>query len=119
MARSNLTRRFTSYNIAKYEKSNETTITEMIGMKSFTVGQIMKLIQLGNNNIKEEEAGDLLDNYLKDDDEHNLLSAYIDVLNDLDIDIKILKMAGISAQKLKEDLQRNLEDKQKEAVVEA
>jgi len=57
---------------------------------------ITNLIQCGNPNMTKDEAFEVYDNYLKEDVDHNLLSAWIQILEEFDKDTHLSKMLNLS-----------------------
>lgn len=130
MAMRQLTKRFTSFVIAQYERKTGKGIIDLIsmgdgedGQAAFKVGDIMNLIKLGNGKTcTDEEAGELLDNYLASDEDHSVISAYFDVIDELDRDLKILKECGVSMKELRDNLKNDMKakaDKVKENAIKA
>lgn len=104
--RSSLTLHFGTYAIAKYEKATNKSVMDLLDIGNFEVNKIVNLIKLGNASNKQiqndEDYYRILDEYLKDED-HSLISAYFDLLDDLDKDIKILKSCGVKVEELKKE----------------
>jgi hypothetical protein len=99
-----LTKYFGSYNLAKYEKATGKSVMDLLDIGNFEVNKLADIIMLGNKDFNtEEEAYNRLDEYLKSDDEHSLISAYFDLIDELDKDIKILKSCGVSIETLKSE----------------
>lgn len=97
-----LTKYFGTYTLAKYEKETGKGVMDLLDIGNFEVNKIANIIKLGNKDFKtEEEAYDRLDEYLKSDDEHSLITAYFDLIDELDRDIKILKSCGVKIEDLK------------------
>lgn len=99
-----LTKRFTSYNIAKYEKSTGKSIMDVVDIGNFEVNRIISIIKLGNPDFKsDEDAARALDDYLAGDDDHSLITAFFDLLSELDADIKVFKSSGVDVRQLYDD----------------
>lgn len=97
-----LTKYFGTYSIAKYEKATGKGVMDLLDIGNFEVNKLANLIMLGNKDFKsEEEAYDRLDEYLKSDEENSLISAYFDLIDELDKDIKLMKSCGIKIDELK------------------
>lgn len=97
-----LTKYFGTYNLAKYEKATGKGVMDLLDIGNFEISKIANLIMLGNRDFKDEtEAYDRLDEYLKSDEDHSLISAYFDLIDELDSDIKIMKSCGIKVSALK------------------
>lgn len=109
MKRSSLTRKFFSYPLGQYEKNTGKSILDLMDIGNLEVSKLIIIIMLGNMNIKEEEAYKLLDEYLAEDEEHSDLTAFLDLISDLDIDRKILKSCGIKAEDLKKQFKDEVE----------
>lgn len=108
-----LTKRFGSYTIAKCEKQYKKEFMEFIDIGNLSVDKMLLLIQMGNNMCTEEEAGEKLDNFLADEN-NGLVDAYLQLLEEIDRDVHILKGTGISIESLKEELYKKVENKASE-----
>lgn len=99
-----LTKYFGTYSLAKYEKATGKGVMDLLDIGNFEISKIANLIMLGNRDFKDEtEAYDRLDEYLKSDEDHSLISAYFDLIDELDSDIKIMKSCGIKISDLKKE----------------
>lgn len=99
-----LTKRFTQYNIAKYEKATGKSIMDVVDIGNFEVNRIISIIKLGNPDFKsDEDAARALDDYLAGDDDHSLITAFFDLLSELDADIKVFKSSGVDVKQLYSD----------------
>lgn len=95
-----LTKHFGTYKIAKYEKQSGKSVMDLLDVGNFEVNKIVNLINLGNDYKTEEEAYSKLDEYLADEN-NSLISAYFDLLKEMDGDLKILKSCGIKVEDLR------------------
>lgn len=112
-----LTKRFTSYNIAKYEKSTGKSIMDVVDIGNFEVNRIISIIKLGNPDFKsDEDAARALDDYLAGDDDHSLITAFFDLLSELDADIKVFKSSGVDVRQLYDDFIEQTRDKVKSDI---
>lgn len=112
-----LTKRFTSYNIAKYEKSTGKSIMDVVDIGNFEVNRIISIIKLGNPDFKsDEDAARALDDYLAGDDDHSLITAFFDLLSELDADIKVFKSSGVDVRQLYDDFIEQTRDKVKNDI---
>lgn len=108
-----LTKYFGSYSLAQYEKKTGKGIMDLVSMDGFEITKLATLIMLGNRGLNnEEEAYVLLDDYLKSDEDHSLISAFFDLLDELDMDIKIFKSTGLNIS----DIKKEYEAEAKKAV---
>lgn len=99
-----LTKRFTQYNIAKYEKASGKSIMDVVNIGNFEVNRILSIIKLGNPDFKtDEDAAKALDDYLAADEDHSLITAFFDLLAELDSDIKVFKFSGVDVKQLYND----------------
>lgn len=97
-----LTKHFGTYAIAKYEKATGKGIMDLLDIGNFEVNRLVNIIKLGNSDIQtDEDAYNILDNYLSADDNHSIITAYFDLIEELDHDIKIMKSCGIKIEDLK------------------
>lgn len=102
-----LTTKFTSFNIAKAERKYKKELINMLDLGNFSVEKLIMLISIGNNNCDEEKAAEKLDNYLSD--EHNsVIDAFIQILEEIDIDLKILTRSGMKISAIREQLNKNI-----------
>lgn len=108
-----LTKRFCSYTIAKCEKQFKKEFMDFIDVGNLSIEKMLILIQMGNSMCSEEEAGEKLDNYLADEN-NGLVDAYLQLLDEVDRDVHILKGTGISIESLKEELYKKVENKASE-----
>ena len=112
-----LTKRFTSYNIAKYEKSTGKSIMDVVDIGNFEVNRIISIIKLGNPDFKsDEDAARALDDYLAGDEDHSLITAFFDLLSELDADIKVFKSSGVDVRQLYDDFIEQTRDKVKNDI---
>lgn len=112
-----LTKRFTSYNIAKYEKTTGKSIMDVVDIGNFEVNRIISIIKLGNPDFKsDEDAARTLDDYLAGDDDHSLITAFFDLLSELDADIKVFKSSGVDVRQLYDDFIEQTRDKVKNDI---
>lgn len=112
-----LTKRFTSYNIAKYEKSTGKSIMDIVDIGNFEVNRIISIIKLGNPDFKsDEDAARALDDYLAGDDDHSIITAFFDLLSELDADIKVFKSSGVDVRQLYDDFIEQTRDKVKNDI---
>lgn len=97
-----LTTHFGAYKLAKYEKATGKSVMDLLDVGNFEVNKIVNLIALGNDYKTEEEAYKKLDEYLADEN-NSLISAYFDLLKEMDENLKILKSCGIKVEDLKKE----------------
>lgn len=117
-----LTKFFGTYSIAKYEKATGKGVMDLLDIGNFEVNKLANIIMLGNKDFKsEEEAYDRLDEYLKSDEDNSLITAYFDLIDELDKDIKLMKSCGIKIDELKaefKNMANQMGDKFKENMTE-
>lgn len=102
-----LTKRFTTYSVNQFEKARKCAIVDALDVGNLEVNKITALIQVGNGkDFTEEQACEKLDEYLDADDDRSIISAYIDLLEELDRDLRVLKACGIKI----DDLRKQFED---------
>lgn len=102
-----LTRYFGSYTLAKYEKDTGKSVMDLIDIGNFEINKIAQIIKLGNRDFKsDEDAYNRLDEYLRADESNSLISAYFDLIAELDTDIRILKACGVSIEDLKAEFNK-------------
>lgn len=97
-----LTKYFGTYNLAKYEKATGKGVMDLLDIGNFEITKIANLIKLGNEkDMTEEQVYQILDTYLAASPDNSLITAYFDLLDELDGDIKILKSCGVKVEDLK------------------
>lgn len=105
MASRKLTKRFFSYNLGKWEKKTGKAALDLLDVGNLEINKIAEIIMLGNVTTKDSEqdmvnAYEILDNYLMDD-ENSIIDAYMDCIDELDRDLKILKACGMSMEDIR------------------
>lgn len=110
-----LTTKFTTYKIDKYESATGKGVLDLVNIGNFEVNKIARLIKLGNSFPKgsneDEEAYKKLDDYLAMDEEHSLVSAFFDLIGELDMDLKILRAVGVSVAELRDEFAAEVANK--------
>lgn len=98
-----LTKKFTSYNIAKTGKD----VMDLLDMGNLNMEKMLDMVVLGNKikgkEFTLEDAGEKVDNFLSEDD-NGVLDVYFQLLDEFDSDMKVMKMTGMSIKQLKEDM---------------
>lgn len=97
-----LTTKFMSYDVGQYEKKTGKGIMDLLDIGNLEVNKIVTIIQLGNHKMEPEAAYERLDQYLSADEEHSLITAFFDLLDELDKDLKIFKSCGVKVDEIKE-----------------
>ena len=111
-----LTKRFTSYNIDKFEQRFKKDFMDFMDVGNLSINKIKLLVQMGNNNCSDEDACNIMDNYLSDEN-NSLIDLYMQVLEELNADTHILKGTGITVAKLREDLYAGMKMSADNAVI--
>jgi len=119
-----LTRRYFTYEVQKWEVANEgKSVVDLMDVGRLSVDKMLKLIVLGNSTSKNkmpmEEAGELLDTFLKESEDNSLIEAYFTLLEELDMDLKLLKASGISIKELRESFKQELTKQVNKTVINA
>ena len=106
-----LTIKFGSYKLGQYEKKTGKGVMDLLDIGNLEVNKIANIIMLGNPQMKnEEEAYQRLDDYLSSDEEHSIISAFFDLIDEMDKDLKLLKSCGISVNQIKQDFQLQVQE---------
>ena len=88
---------------------------DLLDIGNVEVNKIAEIIKLGNTFPKgcdeDEEAYKKLDDYLAADEEHSVISAFFDLIDDLDKDLKIMKSCGLSVQDIKDQFKEEVSNK--------
>ena len=106
-----LTSRFGSYRIGQYEKKTGKSILDLISMGNFEVNKLALLVKLGSPEISmddDEKAYEKIDNYLQASENNSLITAFIDVINELNMDMKIL--GNVKLDSFKEKLNNKVNE---------
>ena len=117
-----LTTRFFTSKIARYEKQTGKGVMDLLDIGNMEVNKIANIIRLGNTfpkvdsegkEIDEyEESYKKLDEYLAADPNNSIITAFFDLINELDTDLKILKSCGLSV----EDIKKEFMEKAKQGI---
>jgi hypothetical protein len=117
-----LTTRFFTSKIARYEKQTGKGVMDLLDIGDMEVNKIANIIRLGNtfpkfdnegNEIDEyEEAYKKLDEYLAADPNNSIITAFFDLIDELDADLKILKSCGLNV----EDIKKEFMEKAKQGI---
>ena len=118
-----LTTKFSTYKLGKYEKATGKGVMDLLDIGNLEVNKLAIIIKLGNtfpkvddkgNTIDEdEEAYKILDNYLSSDEEHSIISAFFDLIDEMDKDLKIMKSCGLRVSDIKEQFKAEVDKKVK------
>ena len=106
-----LTSRFGSYRIGQYEKKTGKSILDLISMGNFEVNKLALLVKLASPEIcmdDDEKAYEKIDNYLQASENNSLITAFIDVINELNMDMKIL--GNVKLDSFKEKLNNKVNE---------
>lgn len=105
-----LTTKFGTFKLGQYEKKTGKGVMDLLDIGNLEVSKIANIIYLGNPQMKdEEEAYQRLDEYLSSDDEHSIISAFFDLIDELDKDLKIMKSCGLNVQDIKDQFKAEVE----------
>lgn len=117
-----LTTRFFTSRIARYEKQTGKGVMDLLDIGNMEVNKIANIIRLGNtfpkfdnegNETDEyEESYKKLDEYLAADPDNSIITAFFDLIDELDADLKILKSCGLSV----EDIKKEFMEKAKQGI---
>ena len=117
-----LTTRFFTSKIARYEKQTGKGVMDLLDIGNMEVNKIANIIRLGNTfpkvdsegkEIDEyEESYKKLDEYLAADPNNSIITAFFDLIDELDTDLKILKSCGLSI----EDIKKEFMEKAKQGI---
>lgn len=106
-----LTKRFSTYKLGKFEKATGKGVMDLLDIGNLEVNKIAQIIKLGNDTDEDEEAYKILDDYLASDEEHSIISAFFDLIDELDKDLKIMKSCGLNVSDIKEQFKAEVEKK--------
>ena len=110
-----LTTRFFTSKIARYEKQTGKGVMDLLDIGNIEVSKLAEIIKLGNtftNGCDEyEEAYKKLDEYLAMDEDNSLISAFFDLIDELDRDLKILRSCGLKVSDIKKQFKAEVEKK--------
>lgn len=111
------TKRFTAYSLDLYEKKTGKEPMDLIDVGNLSVSRMILAIRVGNGRkgndfiMSEEDAADLIDNFLTDEN-NSLIDVFLKILEEFDMDTKILKQQGMKI----EDIRKELNEKAGELV---
>ena len=109
-----LTTKFGTYKLGQFEKRTGKGVMDLLDIGNLEVNRIAQIIMLGNPQMKEEEeAYQRLDEYLSADDEHSVVSAFFDLIEEMDKDLKIMKSCGLNVKDIKEQFKAEVENNMK------
>lgn len=104
-----LSTRFLTYNVYKLKKNNNKNLLDMLDIGNLEIDKVIDLMKLGNRqDITDEELCQKLDDYLNMSEDNSYISAYLDLLDELDKDTKLLKMMGFSVAQLRENMLKEM-----------
>ena len=109
------TKKFTQRNIAMFEKATGKAEADLTDINLSAV-DIAEVIRLGNGYkgkefiMTEDEAYDMIEAFM-DVDNNGIVDVYLQVLGELDDDIKIFKMAGETIDSIREQMYQMANDK--------
>ena len=110
-----LTTKFSTYKLGKYEKATGKGVMDLLDIGNLEVSKIAEIIKLGNQFPKgcdeDEEAYKKLDDYLAMDEDNSIISAFFDLIDDLDKDLKIMRSCGLKVSDIKEQFKEQVENK--------
>lgn len=106
-----LTTKFSTYRLGKYEKNTGKGVMDLLDIGNLELNKIANIIYLGNPQMNDiEEAYARLDEYLSADEDNSIISAFFDLVDELDKDLKILKTCGMKASDIKEQFKSEIEN---------
>lgn len=104
-----LTTKFGTFKLGKYEKATGKGVMDLLDIGNLEVNKIATIIGLGNPDMKtEEEAYQRLDEYLSSDEDNSIISAFFDLIDEMDKDLKLLKSCGINVSDIKEQFKAEI-----------
>ena len=110
-----LTTKFSTYKLGKYEKATGKGVMDLLDIGNLEVSKIAEIIKLGNQFPKgcdeDEEAYKKLDDYLAMDEDNSIISAFFDLIDDLDKDLKIMRSCGLKVSDIKEQFKEEINKK--------
>lgn len=110
-----LTTKFSTYKLGKYEKATGKGVMDLLDIGNLEVSKIAEIIKLGNQFPKgcdeDEEAYKKLDDYLAMDEDNSIISAFFDLIDDLDKDLKIMRSCGLKVSDIKKQFKAEVDKK--------
>lgn len=117
-----LTTRFFISKIARYEKQTGKGVMDLLDIGNMEVNKIANIIRLGNTFPKVDSEGKEIDEYeesykkfdeyLASDPNNSIITAFFDLIDEMDTDLKILKSCGLSV----EDIKKEFMEKAKQGI---
>lgn len=110
-----LTTKFSTYKLGQYEKRTNKGVMDLLDIGNLEVSKLAEIIKLGNTFPKgcneDEEAYNKLDAYLAMSEDNSIISAFFDLIDELDKDLKIMKSCGLKVSDIKEQFKAEVENK--------
>lgn len=107
-----LVTKFGTYKLGKYTKATGRGVMDLLDIGNFDLTRIADIIKLGNPNMNsDEEAYAKLDEYLEDSEDNSIITAFFDLIEALDRDLKILKSCGLKVEDIKSQFTNEIENR--------
>ena len=110
-----LAKKFGTYKIGQYEKKTGKSVMDLLDIGNLEVSKIAEIIKLGNEFPKGTDADEMayekLDNYLEANEDNSVITAFFDLIEDLDRDLKIMRSCGLKVSDIKEQFKAEIEKK--------
>lgn len=104
-----LTTRFGTYRLGQYEKKTGKGIMDILDIGNFEVNKLAEIIKLGSPEISmddDEKAYAKLDAYLASSDDNSIITAYLDIIDEINRDLKMF--TGVNMGVLKERMRNEM-----------
>lgn len=112
-----LTKRYTSYRLAQYEKRTNKSMIELLNIGNLSISKLAELCYYGNPDFTEiEQAYELIDEFLASNADATMMDVYFTLIEEYDRDIRILKAFGMSAEQLKDQLTGKMQEVKKDLI---
>lgn len=110
-----LAKKFGTYKIGQYEKRTGKGVMDLLDIGNLEVSKIAEIIKLGNDFPKGTDADEMayekLDNYLEASEDNSVITAFFDLIEDLDRDLKIMRSCGLKVSDIKKQFKEEIEKK--------
>jgi len=109
------TKKFGAYALQVFEKKTGKTPLDIFDMGNFSMTDMIQVIRVGNGVkggdfvLSEEDAGEKIDNFLEDEN-NTLIDVYLQLIDEYDRDVKLMRKCGMSVDDIREELNKNIKE---------
>ena len=105
MSKRILTTFFGTKRLGDYQRKHKVKLDELISFEDMDVNTLIGMTWIGNPQINTyDEAAEIIDRYIAADDSHSHITAYIDLIDEMDKDIHLFKGFGANVKQIKAEM---------------